>query len=175
MGGAIPERSGFYRKLSGNGRDGGQRWRLVFVANKKAVSEARKGNPPSLLDRGWYVDSFVTAVQRFEDSTRRVNENGVFEFLGLGGFFFGYIARFKWPSPKTGSLMGFQPTQNIIRIFGREWISPFAGAVATDSAFEEARMKDLNLFNFVYVDDDVAVAQGQSGSVALWSATDSEW
>ena len=36
-------------------------------------------------------------------------------------------------------------------------------------------LQDLNIFNFFYVDDQVAVAQGASGSVALWGATDSEW
>ena len=36
-------------------------------------------------------------------------------------------------------------------------------------------LQDLNIFNFFYVDDQVAVAQGASGSVALWGATDPEW
>lgn len=33
----------------------------------------------------------------------------------------------------------------------------------------------MNIFNFFYVDDHVAVAQGASGSVALWGATDADW
>lgn len=36
-------------------------------------------------------------------------------------------------------------------------------------------LQDLNIFNFFYVDDHVAVAQGASGSVALWGATDAQW
>ena len=29
--------------------------------------------PPSPLDRGWYVDGLVTAVQRFENSSRALS------------------------------------------------------------------------------------------------------
>lgn len=39
-----------------------------YLATRNAVVAERKGTaPPSFLDRGWYVDGFVTAVQRFED------------------------------------------------------------------------------------------------------------
>eukprot|EP00438_Fugacium_kawagutii_P031940 Skav201881 [mRNA] locus=scaffold550:214118:217133:- [translate_table: standard] len=124
-----------------------------YLATRNAVVAERKGQaPPSFLDRGWYVDGVVTAVQRFEDSnwtwvavwlggpSAHVNQNGVFEFLGLGGFFFG------------------------------------AGVGAEgDAKFEASRLQDLNIFNFFYVDDHVAVAQGASGSVALWGATDAQW
>eukprot|EP00434_Breviolum_minutum_P020517 symbB.v1.2.018090.t1/scaffold1431.1/size119194/4 len=167
-------------KLTGNGRKGGKRWRLVYLATRNAVVAERKGTaPPSFLDRGWYVDGFVTAVQRFEDSPSvHVNQNGVFEFLGLGGFFFGYFARFKWPSPEKRTTLAFQPITNNLQVFDQEWSWPFPGAgdgAEGDAKFEASRLQDLNIFNFFYVDDQVAVAQGASGSVALWGATDPDW
>jgi len=167
-------------KLTGSGRRGGKRWRLVYLAPRNAVVAERMGQAaPSFLDRGWYVDGVVTAVQRFEDSpSAHVNQNGVFEFLGLGGFFFGYFARFKWPSPEKRTTSAFQPITNNLKLFGQDWSWPFAGAGAGaegDAKFEASRLQDLNIFNFFYVDDQVAVAQGASGSVALWGATDSEW
>lgn len=40
-----------------------------YLATRNAVVAERKGQAaPSFLDRGWYVDGVVTAVQRFEDS-----------------------------------------------------------------------------------------------------------
>ncbi|CAL1137824.1 unnamed protein product [Cladocopium goreaui] len=170
-------------KLTGSGRSGGKRWRLVYLATRNAVVAERKGQaPPSFFDRGWYVDGLVTAVQRFEDSpAAHVNQNGVFEFLGLGGFFFGYFARFKWPSPEKRTTLAFQPITNNLKLFGQDWSWPFAASGAAgagpegDAQFEASRLQDLNIFNFFYVDDQVAVAQGASGSVALWGATDPEW
>jgi hypothetical protein len=51
-----------------------------------------------------------------------VNQNGVFEFLGLGGFFFGYFARFKWPSPEKRTTLAFQPITNNLKLFGQALI-----------------------------------------------------
>mmetsp|Transcript_34278 Transcript_34278/g.80121 ORF Transcript_34278/g.80121 Transcript_34278/m.80121 type:complete len:282 (+) Transcript_34278:30-875(+) len=171
----------FLAELTGGGKAGGKRWKLVYLATKDAVISTRKRqSPPSWLDRGWYVDGFVTAVQRFEDSSaKRINQNGVFEFLGLGGFFFGYFARFKWPSPEKRTTLGFQPVTNNVRAFGLDWAEPFADGFPAgkdgDSQFEKARLQDLNIFNFLYVDEHAAVAQGASGSIALWGETDAAW
>ncbi|CAE8584981.1 unnamed protein product [Polarella glacialis] len=170
---------GFYNKLVGDGVEGGKRWRLVYLATKNAVVAARKGvAPPSMLDRGWYVDGVVTAVQRFEDSPkRRMNQNGVFGFLGLGGFFFGYFARFKWPAPAKRTTMAFEPIASDLHAFGQDWSfpSPTGPGPEGDKRFEEVRLQESNIFNFFYVDEHVAVAQGASGSVALWGATDPGW
>ena len=39
-----------------------------YLAPRNAVVAERMGQAaPSFLDRGWYVDGVVTAVQRFED------------------------------------------------------------------------------------------------------------
>ena len=51
-----------------------------------------------------------------------MNQNGVFEFLGLGGFFFGYFARFKWPSPEKRTTLAFQPITNNLKLFGQALI-----------------------------------------------------
>lgn len=170
----------YYGKLTGAGREGGKRWRLVYLATRNAVVAERKNEaPPSFFDRGWYVDGLVTAVQRFEDSSAaRMNQNGVFELLGLGGFFFGYFARFKWPSPEKRTTLAFQPKTNNLQLFGKDWSWPFPGAgegAEGDRTFEASRLQKLNIFNFFYVDDQVAVAQGASGSVALWAATEPKW
>uniref|UniRef100_A0A7S4SL20 Uncharacterized protein n=1 Tax=Alexandrium monilatum TaxID=311494 RepID=A0A7S4SL20_9DINO len=175
----LNTQSPFYGKLTGHGREGGKKWRLVYLANRNAVVAARKGiDPPSLFDRGWYVDGLVTAVQRFEDSPGKVNQNGIFEFLGVGGFFFGYFARFKWPSPATRTTMAFQPVTTNFHAFGQDWSWPFAGSAPGAEGrgtFDGARLQDLNIFNFLYIDDKVAVAQGASGGVALWAAADKAW
>mmetsp|Transcript_3035 Transcript_3035/g.5319 ORF Transcript_3035/g.5319 Transcript_3035/m.5319 type:complete len:259 (+) Transcript_3035:38-814(+) len=171
----LNQETPYFEKLTGGQQEGGKRWRLVYLATRNAVVAARQGvKPPSPLDRGWYVDGLVTAVQRFENSTKKINQNGVYEFLGLGGFFFGYFARFKWPSPEKRTTMAFQPITNNLKAFGNDWSWPFAGDQG-DEHFEAARLQDLNIFNFFYVDDMVAVAQGASGSVAVWGATDAEW
>lgn len=176
---SLNSQAPFYQKLTGDGKDGGKRWRLVYLANKNAVLAARKGNEPSLFDKPLYVDGFVTAVQRFEDSpSQRMNQNGVFEFLGLGGFFFGYFARFKWPSPTTRTTMAFEPLTNSLHAFGQSWAWPFAGTLPGEEGarrFEKGRLQDSNIFNFFYIDDEVAVAQGASGGVAVWGATDAAW
>ncbi|CAK8993586.1 CCR4-NOT transcription complex subunit 11 [Durusdinium trenchii] len=150
----------YYGKLTGAGREGGKRWRLVllwprlelgqvvalccfgkheaefqwipkteYLATRNAVVAERTKNeaPPSFFDRGWYVDGLVTAVQRFEDSSAaRMNQNGVFEpwheLLGLGGFFFGYFARFKWPSPEKRTTLAFQPKTNNLQLFGKDGV-----------------------------------------------------
>ncbi|CAJ1363037.1 unnamed protein product [Effrenium voratum] len=174
--GQLNQEAPYLEKLTGSGRPGGKRWRLVYLATKNAVVAERKGTPPpSPLDRGWYVDGFVTAVQRFEDSSsKHVNQNGVFEMLGLGGFFFGYFARFKWPAPEKRTTLAFQPITNNLKVFGKDFAWPFPKALSSED-FEAARLQDLNIFNFFYVDDEVAIAQGASGSVALWGATDAAW
>lgn len=74
--------------------------------------------------------------------------------------------------------MAFEPVSNNFHMFGRDWSSPFAGSVPGpegDRKFESARLQELNIFNFFYVDEHVAVAQGASGGVALWGATTPEW
>ena len=40
--------------------------------------------------------------------------------LGLGGFFFGYFARFKWPAPEKRTTLAFQPITNNLKVFGKE-------------------------------------------------------
>lgn len=108
------------------------------------VAKRQGKSAPSPLDRGWYVDGLVTAVQRFEDSAEaHVNENGVFEFLGLGGFFFGYVARFKWPEPLKRTTLAFEPITNNLRLFGQHWAWPFGLGPGPegDAKFESSRAK----------------------------------
>ena len=55
-----------------------------YLATKNAVVAERKGTPPpSPLDRGWYVDGFVTAVQRFEDSSTSAYTQGARQLVGM--------------------------------------------------------------------------------------------
>ena len=44
------------------------------------------------------------------------------ELLGLGGFFFGYFARFKWPSPEKRTTLAFQPKTNNLQLFGKDGV-----------------------------------------------------
>ena len=43
------EAAPFLSKLTGGGRVGGQRWRLVYLANRNAVVAKRKGEAAALL------------------------------------------------------------------------------------------------------------------------------
>ena len=70
-----------------------------------------------------------------------MNENGVFELLGLGGFFFGYVARYKWPEKEKRTTLAFEPMTNNVRFLGQEMVWPFKTGPGPegDRAFEASR------------------------------------
>jgi len=131
-------------------------------------AQSSKGLVP--WSRGVYVDGLVEAVQRFDMETNE-NENGFFNLFGLEGTSFTVVGPYRW----EGAICGFRPTATRL-ILGENlaWEFPMGGTSEAHRAdeegrsFEEERINKLPFFNFILVDDRVAVAQGRSGGVALW-------
>ena len=188
------ERSRFFDALACDSP--GRRWRLVYVVGRDAVTAARKRASqqprqdedesllaplrfgllrwwPPVLAGGTYVDEGIytalgSAIQRF-DATTLENENGFFNLFGVDGARFTVRGPFKWPTPQKRQVCAFRPTSARLRLgesMDWEWRFP-----SDDDAlsFEATPTGKLPFFRFVLVDDAVAVAQGRSGSVALWA------
>lgn len=187
---AAHTREHFLEHLAGGGSPG-REWTLVYVAGKQAVKEARQRRrglddsessgarppPPAWLTAsqrvllpwtrladGVYVDGFVTAVQRF-DAQAAENENGVRAVLGAEWARFSVRGPFKWAEPRRRSVCAFQPTLARYQLGNVVWETP----LSPDVPFEHAPVTKLPFFKFLLVDDEVAVAQGRSGSVAVWA------
>ena len=191
---SAAERSRFFDALACDSP--GRRWRLVYVVGRDAVTAARKKRAsqkppqeddesplspsrfgllrwwPPVLAGGTYVDEGLytalgSAIQRFDARTLE-NENGFFDLFGVDGARFTVRGPFKWPTPEKRQVCAFQPTTARLRLseaWDWEWAFPSDGA----SSFEATPAGKLPFFRFVLVDDAVAVAQGRSGSVALWA------
>ena len=155
--------------LAGGGSPG-RRWELAYVADKAAVISARSDEedvfrPLARLVVPWldgvFVDGFVSAIQRFDLETLE-NENGVFALFGSDVFKTTVKGPFKWS--KRG-VCAFRPDAATFDL------GPFSTvqAIEEEGAFEDVPYRDLPFFKFIHVDDKVAVAQGRSGSVALWT------
>lgn len=171
-GGAAVRQATFLELLAGGGSPG-RRWRLVFVANKDSVRAARnaatgaKGPTAAGPFGSLYVDGLATAVQRFDSETME-NENGFFGLLGFGlGRLFTVKGPFKWPTPEKRNTCAFQPTTVCL---GPVEL-PMGDTDTGGTSFDETPVRKLPFFNFLHVDDLVAVAQGASGGMAVWSRT----
>ena len=130
--------------------------------------------PWTRLKDGLYVDGLVTAVQRF-DGTTGENENGIFAVLGMESIRFTVRGPFKWPDAERRTVCAFQPNTAQCKLGPLEWefalspgdAGPDAKSSWTDRPFEEVPVTKLPFFKFLLVDDDIAVAQGRSGGVAV--------
>ena len=170
--GAPTDRAHFFDRLAGGGSPG-RRWKLVYTATADAVKAARKGGgAPSLgfvdrftLKSGVYCDEFATAIQRF-DAEASENENGIFELFGSDAVKFTVKGPFKWPDAERRAICAFRPTSAFLKLgpLEREW--PLE---AEEPPFDDARPTQLPFFKFLLVDDEVAVAQGRTGGVAVWA------
>ena len=137
------------------------------------MKSARKGGgAPSLgfvdrftLKSGVYCDEFATAIQRFDAETSE-NENGIFELFGSDAVKFTVKGPFKWPDAERRAICAFRPTSAFLKLgpLEREW--PLE---AEEPPFDDARPTQLPFFKFLLVDDEVAVAQGRTGGVAVWA------
>ena len=160
---------------------------MVHVPHTSWLDEVGQAVLPwTWLKHGIYLDQYVSAVQRF-DLEACENENGVFGLLGYEGLEFSVRGPFKWPQPEKRTVCAFEPMSARCRIGPLEWEWPLEVGAATASMwstsspegssrpekvpFEEAKVNTLPFFRFLLVDERVAVAQGRSGSVAVWVAT----
>ena len=92
---------------------------------------------------------------------------------------------FKWPEPTRRAICAFQPTVARCQLGPLDWEwslepeavgpptpSPTGNAKAAPLPFEQAPVTKLPFFKFLHVDSVVAVAQGRSGSIAVWTRTE---
>ena len=89
---------------------------------------------------------------------------------------------FKWPEPTRRAICAFQPTVVRCQLGPLDWEWPLepeavgpstpSDAKAAPLPFEKAPVTKLPFFKFLHVDSVVAVAQGRSGSVAVWTRSE---
>jgi len=165
QGGARPDE--FLAKLGGT-RSPGRRWRLVFTTGTKDVQAALKGLAGADLPGkgGSYFP--IPAAQRFDAQAGEI-ENGVF-FGALAALTF--RGPFRWRGKRAldfdfyslGLRLG--PFRTEIDISkgksgkGYEQFDPVKGGPS---------------FAWAYVDDDIAVARGRGGGLAIWRRADSDF
>jgi len=138
---------------------------LLFVASANEVRAARRVDPGE--SGGLYVDTFATAVQRF-DAEKMENENGFFGLLGIGlGRILTFKGPFKWPDSARRATCAFQSTTLCL--------GPFELPIGEAENFDQLPLRDLAFFNFVLVDDVVSVALGRSGGLAIWVRTTADF
>lgn len=128
-----------FLEILGGSKSPGRTWMLIFTAQGR-------------LDKGSYFP--VTAVQRFDAEARRI-ENGI--YLGpIGRLTF--EGKFSWKKKILAFLFEYLRIQ----------IGPFGPLqISLGKQEREPSTKDP-FFVWFYVDDDIAVAQGRGGGVALW-------
>eukprot|EP01023_Acetabularia_acetabulum_P057463 TRINITY_DN6701_c0_g1_i4.p1 TRINITY_DN6701_c0_g1~~TRINITY_DN6701_c0_g1_i4.p1 ORF type:complete len:238 (-),score=33.17 TRINITY_DN6701_c0_g1_i4:132-845(-) len=147
---------GWFDIIGGSDREGGNRWRLIFVSSQKDITNARKKNPTK---GGKYVP--LTAVNSFDAKTKR-NKNGI--FLGwLGSLTFGGPIEWK------GRKLEFDVDRTQIKI------GPFSFGFDSNVQEQKKKQKVQPFFVFLYVDEDIIVARGATGGTALWGRTTTEW
>eukprot|EP00930_Biecheleria_cincta_P003295 TRINITY_DN104219_c0_g1_i1.p1 TRINITY_DN104219_c0_g1~~TRINITY_DN104219_c0_g1_i1.p1 ORF type:complete len:265 (-),score=35.93 TRINITY_DN104219_c0_g1_i1:349-1086(-) len=168
------ERDIVFRKVV----DSGKKWRLFYVASKDQVAAARTGKDTL---PGIYLSS-LNYVQSFEgQGDVRIKQEGISgSVLGIP-WFIGDIARIKWPDPEKRSTMVIESMMNVFKALGQEIKFPADGVMGPgpdgDAKFNLAPVGkgsggDFTTVNFMYADDDVAVAVAETGAIALYGATD---
>ncbi|KAK8916105.1 hypothetical protein KSP39_PZI022294 [Platanthera zijinensis] len=135
---AKVEESSFLEILGGL-KSPGRTWMLIFTA---------QGG----LNKGSYFP--VTAVQRFDAEAKRI-ENGI--YLGpIGRLTF--EGKFSWKKRILAFLFEYLRIQ----------VGPFSPLeISLGKQEREPNTKDP-FFVWFYVDDDIAIAQGKGGGIALW-------
>jgi hypothetical protein len=105
----------------------------------------------------------LTAVQRWDAAAGEI-ENGIF---------LGHLAAllFKGPYSFSGKKLGFDFDTLVIKL-GPKFEFPLKSKI--DRASYKPTSKDP-FFIFVYVDDDICVARGRGGGIAMWARTSPKW
>lgn len=123
---------------------------------RKAVAGGKSG--------GVYIP--ITAVQRWRLEDKLI-ENGI--YLGfLGAFVFGG----RWNAKGKRLTFDFDS----VRLRLGPWSKEFA--IKGKKAEEEAKTGKKSsgpFFLFAYADDDICVARGRSGGVAMWARASADW
>eukprot|EP00877_Chromochloris_zofingiensis_P009303 jgi/Chrzof1/4626/Cz14g20140.t1 len=138
------------------------RWRLIYTANSSDATAAGKKQPHK---GGYYFP--ITAVQRFIPDTK-VFENGVF---------LGPLAHltFAGPFATKDRQLTFDVTSMNVGLGPWKFSIPLKKGVTSMEDVPESDRKKLPFFLYWYVDDDIAVARGRGGGVAIWRRTTKDW
>lgn len=142
----------------------GARWRLVYTAAEKVATAAGKRQP-----HGPATVFPLTACQKF-DPESNVFTNGVFVGGGLASL------TFSGPYEVAGRVLSFDVTTMGGNL--GPWRFGFAlkkGAPATIAAYGAADRKKLPFFAYAFADDEMIVARGRSGGLAVWVRADEAW
>lgn len=171
----LAERELVFRRYAAPGKE----WRLVYVADKSQATAARAGAETL---PGVYVPGFVNYRLCFEgDGAVRVKKEGITGDLLGNPFFLGDVARIKWPCPTRRTTMVIESVVTKLRAFGQEWSFPAEGVIPGqdgDQKFQKAPVRkkysggDFTCVNVVYVDNDVAVVQAETGALGLYGAAE---
>ena len=169
--GAPADRAHFFDRLAGGGRrkaleagvhrdgrrgEGGAQGRRRAVARVCRSLHAQVGR---VLRRIRHRDS---ALRRRDVREREWHLRA----FGSDAVKFTVKGPFKWPDAERRAICAFRPTSAFLKLgpLEREW--PLE---AEEPPVDEARPTQLPFFKFLLVDDEVAVAQGRTGGVAVWA------
>lgn len=148
--------------LLGGSRTPGNRWKLIFTADTKAVQKAFKGGPGG----GSYFP--LTAAQRWDAEKAQI-ENGIF---------LGHVAALTFTGPYSmkGKILSFDFVKLNLKIGPAKFSFDLKKDSVVKNAFDASatvfqRTKTTPFFVFLYVDEDVCIARGRSGGVAYWART----
>ncbi|KAG2428205.1 hypothetical protein HXX76_011885 [Chlamydomonas incerta] len=135
------------------------RWRLVYTVSGKDLTAAAKKQKAG---SGAYFP--ISACQKFDETGF---ENGVF---------FGPVANltFKGPWQLDGKVCHFDV--NTMYLGLGPWRLPIKLKDQTPlKQMATKEFKALPFFVYSYVGEDIVVARGRSGGVALWGRADADW
>jgi len=140
----------------------GKRWRLIYTAASKDVQALAKGTKGGA---GGYFP--ITACQKFDPADNSF-ENGVF---------FGPVAHltFKGPYTMKGKQLSFDVDTMYIGLGPGRFGIPLKKKGKPLAEMEKSELRNLPFFLYAYCDEDIIVARGRSGGLALWVAADSAW
>ncbi|KAK9819417.1 hypothetical protein WJX74_001547 [Apatococcus lobatus] len=152
---------GAWKTVLGGQDSPGRSWRLVFTSGEQRAQKAAGG-----LAKGGGLYIPVTAVQRWDASKNEI-QNGIY---------LGHVASitFRGPFDMDGKRLAFDFNKLRVKIgpLQKEFtLKP--GDFGTKK--EDARKGDGPFFLFSYVDDEICVARGRGGGLAMWARTPPAW
>lgn len=122
---------------------------------RKAIAGDRAG--------GVYVP--ITAVQRWRLDDKLI-ENGI--YLGFLGAF---VFRGNWQATKNRLSFDF----DAVKLRLGPWSKEFEIKKKQKESDEKKKVGAGPFFLFAYADDDICVARGRSGGVAMWARASADW
>eukprot|EP00898_Chlorokybus_atmophyticus_P006400 jgi/Chlat1/6761/Chrsp50S06483 len=149
-------KEGMLERLAGSSSPGNT-WMLLFTVKADKVKAALKDINEA--DGSFFP---ITGVQRFDAQTGEI-ENGVY-FGPVGNLRFN--GNFEW-NEKT-AMLAFDFTKLSLKLGPLGPFSINLGGFREMPKTEGQKAKPGPFFIFNYVDDEIAIAQGKAGGLAIW-------